>query len=149
MTLLPKITGALSLSSCIIDMHKTAVIYSARAKNKASADSVIMNSIACQKSKYISSKDAQIKNWLSRNNLFIGIEEAIGSIKGYFHGLMTAGARYLPQLVVSALTLATSFGKSDIAKKASYIGAIGIAVAHGFDFIHNTLNVGEKNNQLK
>ena len=89
------------------------------------------------------------KNWLSRNNLFIGIEETIGSIKGYFHGLITAGARYLPQLAVSALTLATSFGKSDIAKKASYIGAIGIAVAHGFDFIHNTLYVGEKNNQLK
>lgn len=149
MTFLPKIAGALSLSSCIIDMHKTGVIYSARARNKATANSVISNSIACQKTKYLSSKDTQFKNWLNRNNLFIGMEETIGSIKGYFHGIVTAGARYIPELATSVLAIATSCGKSKVAKTVSTLLTALLAVEHGSDFVRNTLNVGEKNDYLK
>ena len=105
MTIISKIAGGLSLFSCLTDAHKTGLIYANNEYAKASGDTFISCSLGAQKADKISSKDAQRKNWLLRNNFLGGINEGFAKVGGYFKGFGNSIVRYLPNIALSAVAL--------------------------------------------
>ncbi len=143
MTIISKTAGGLSLFSCLRDMHKTAVLASNNEYAKSSADTFIETSLGSQKSERVSYKDAQRKNWLLKNNFMGSINETYGRIKGYCKGLVSAGARYVPNFVFS---LGAILSKN---KVVSTVSTVALALVEGWDFIKNSSGIFERTDYLK
>ena len=143
MTLISKTTGALGLSSCIYDMHKSGVIASNRNYAKVSANSYLSNEVKSMKMDYCSFKDAQIKNWSARNNIFQPVKEFTARVTGYIGGFFTAGIRYIPNIALAAIALCCNKSKG-IANAAA--GAL--AVLEGWNFIKNTSGINKRSDYL-
>ena len=145
MTLISKTTGALSLISCIHDMHKTALISSNNAGAKASSNAKIENSIGNQKIDHLSYKDAQRKNWIARQDFFIGAKEFGARTTGYFKGLAQAGVKYIPNFILSALAIIPNKKHTIIPN----IAALGLAIVEIFDFVKNSTNISQRKDYLE
>ncbi|MBQ4647230.1 MAG: hypothetical protein IJB79_07765 [Candidatus Gastranaerophilales bacterium] len=144
MTLISKAAGALSLISCIHDIHKTALISSNKEYSKAAANSVVSLSVNHQKADNISFKDAQRKNWLSRSNYFASIKEGFAKIKGYVKGFLNTSLRYIPNFACAALALL--MGKKH--DKIANIAALGLGIIESFDFVKNSLSPQNRDDYL-
>lgn len=144
MTVPSKIAGGLSLVSSIIDIHKTAVIYSNQEYAKSASDTFVAQSIGAQKTNRLSYKDANRKNWLQKQNFTNGISETWGRVKGYFKGIAQGVVRYLPNF---ALALGAIIPKKH--KVIANLSAIGLAGLEIFDFIKNSTNIFQRNDYLK
>ena len=143
MTIISKIAGGLSLFSCLTDAHKTGLIYANNEYAKASGDTFISCSLGTQKADKISSKDAQRKNWLLRNNFLGGINEGFAKVGGYFKGFGNSIVRYLPNIALSAVALKV---KSPIVSAISTIGLAGLEL---YDFIRNSTGIFQRTDYLK
>jgi len=152
MTLISKTAGALSLSSCIIDMHKCGVISSKNSAAKTSANVLLSDSIGSQKANRISYKDATIKNFSARNNFGITIKESVAKVTGYLKGFFEAGARYIPNFALAVLALVVSGGKTDNAvarnAKIANAAALGLGIVEGYDILKNSTNFGQRTDYL-
>lgn len=145
MTIPSKAVGALSLISCIRDIHGTSMIMSRQACQKATSDTFISNSIGCQKTNELSYKDAKRKNWLSQHNFFLAPNEVFASIGGYLKGVGEGIVRYLPNLALAALSIIP--GKNH--KTLANISAAALAGLEIGDFIVNGTNATERTDYLK
>ena len=145
MTIISKTAGALSLVSCLTDMHKTALIKSNNEYAKASSDAFISNSIGTQKTNKLSYKDTERKNWLARNNFKNGPAELLGRVKGYASGFIQSGVRYLPNIGLSAVALLTSSKHKNIAN----LSALLLACLEVFDFVKNSTNIFQRTDYLE
>lgn len=149
MTIVSKAAGALSISSCLYDMHKCGVIGSNRSLAKTSANGVISNTIGCSKANRVSYKDATIKNFLMRNNIGLGVKEFGSRITGYLKGFLGAGVRYIPNFALGAVALlAKSKGTSKTADKIANLAAVGLGIVEGYDIIVNSTNFGQRTDYL-
>lgn len=158
MTMLSKTAGALSLVSCIHDIHKSALIYSNNEYAKTAANTLVSTSVNNQKADNISYKDAQRKNWLTQNNFFASYKEGFARIKGYIKGALKTSARYIPNFALIAVALLA--GKNcklvskakDPLKTAAIIAniaTVGLGIVEGADFIKNTLGANQRDDYLK
>ncbi len=143
MTIISKATAGLSIGSCIYDMHKCGVVGANRNYAKASADTFISNELNAMRTDDLSFKDSQIKNWFVRNNPFQPVSETVGRIKGYVNGFVTAGMKYIPNLIVGSVAM---FSKH---KGLANVAAGVLAVMEGWNFIKNTTGVKQRNDYLK
>lgn len=143
MTVPSKIAGGLSVISSIVDIHKTAVIYSNQEYAKSASDTFIAQSIGAQKTNKLSYKDANRKNWLQKQHFTNGICETWGRVKGYFKGLAQGIVRYLPNF---ALALGAIIPKNKVIANLSAIGLAGLEI---YDFIKNSTNIFQRNDYLK
>lgn len=143
MTIISKAAGAMSVTSCIYDMHKCGVVGANRNYAKASADTFISNEINSMRTDDLSYKNSQIKNWWARNNFFQPVNETIGRITGYVNGFVTAGTKYIPNLIAGSIAL---FSKR---KGLANIAAGALAVMEGWNFIKNTSGIKQRNDYLK
>lgn len=143
MTLISKTAAGASLLSCIVDMHKTAVISSNNAYAKASSDTFISCELGAQKANDVSYKNAQRKNWLLKNNFFGSINETAARITGYIKGLGQGVIKYLPNFILSAVAIKSKN------KKVANISAIGLGALEAFDFIKNASGIFERKDYLK
>ena len=144
MTLISKAAGGLSLASCVHDIHKTALIYSKNEYAKASANSVISNSVSNQKANSISYKDTQRKNWLAKNNFFASIKEGFASVVGYVKGIGKASVRYIPNFILASLAL--FMGKKH--DKIANIATVGLGIVEAIDFLKNSVGIGQRDDYL-
>lgn len=144
MTLISKATGALSILSCVNDIHKTALIYSKNEQAKASANVVISASVNSQKTDHISYKDSQRKNWLSQKNFFASIKEGFASVAGYIKGAAKTSVRYIPNFVLAGLAIFLNKNHN----KAANISALGLGLLEGYDFVKNSMGVGQRDDYL-
>ena len=144
MTLISKVTGGLSLISCIYDMHKCGVIGARNQYAKNSANAFISNQINCSKMNEISYKNAQIKNWQAKNNYFQPIAEFFGKVSGYIGGFVSAGIKYIPNFIASAVAISVT-KKPKIANAAAGL----LAVLEGWNFIKNVTDINQRNDYLK
>ena len=150
MTIISKTAGALSLASCMHDIHKTALINSNNAYAKASSNAVISSSIGNQKSNKISYRDAQRKNWLAQNNFSAPIKETSARIFGYITGFLKASVRYIPNFILSAIAICAKSPDSD--KKTvniANIATIALGVVEALDFIKNGTNLHQRTDYLE
>ena len=145
MTATSKTVGALSLISCLNDIHKTSLIYSQRAYQKASADTFISTSIGCQKTNTLSYKDSKRKNWLLSHNFLAAPCETIASIKGYLYGLKDGIVRYLPNLILAGLSIIPNKNHKILANAS----AAALGVIEVVDFITNATNASQRTNYLE
>ncbi len=143
MSAISKVISVLSISSAIVDIHKTALIYSKKERSKASANCVLENSIAYQKSDTFSYKDASRKNWLRDMNFLAGIKEIFGSIKGYFKGIAKTSPRYLPNFILGTIGLVSK------SKSLATVSAVGLAGLEVYDFIVHSTKLTQKTDYLK
>lgn len=143
MTAISKVAAGLSLVSCITDIHKTAKIYSNKAYQKASSDAYISSSVGNQKANKISYKDAQRKNWLMKNNFFLGTKETFAKITGYLKGFGEGCVRYLPNLALSGIALGVK--NATIAN----ISAVCLAGLEAYDFIKNSTSLFQRTDYLE
>lgn len=146
MTLISKTAGALSVMSCVHDIHKTALIYSNNEYAKTAANTMISSSIDNQKSDHISYKDAQRKNWLTQQCYFASIKEGFARVKGYIKGVFKTSLRYIPNFIAATLALALS-GNAARDRWAN-ISAVALGVIEGVDFVKNTLAVNQRDDYL-
>lgn len=160
MTIISKTAGALSLISCVHDIHKTALIYSKNEYAKTAANTLISTSVNNQKADHISYKDAQRKNWLTQQNYFASIKEGFARVKGYVKGVFKTSLRYIPNFALAAVALFA--GKNlkavqnaaDVAKATrivetvANVAAVGLGVVEGVDFVKNTLGVNQRDDYL-
>ena len=145
MPIIPKIAGATSIITSLGDIHKTALLYSKQEKNKATGNYILASSIANQKADFVSFKDAQRKNWISGQHLFVSIDEIFASAKGYFKGVIQGIERYLPKFALAILAIIPK----DKGKKLSYISTIALAGVEIWDFLKNGTGLFEKGDYLK
>ena len=145
MTLISKTAGGLAAISCIYDIHKTALIYSKNAYQKASSDSYISCSIGNQKSDTLSYRDAKNKNWMLKNNFFANIKSAFSGIAGYIKGVGEGIVRHAPSLGLSALAV----GLNKNHKTAANVSAIALAAYTAYDFVRNSTGLFQKTDYLK
>lgn len=145
MTLISKTAGALSLISCLTDMHKTALIYANNAYAKASSDTFISCSIGTQKANKVSHKDAERKNWLLRNNFFGAPKELFARIRGYLSGLAEGAVRYLPNFVLSLAAICANKNSKILAN----VSTILLAGVELYDFIKNSSNISQRTDYLE
>ena len=145
MTLISKTTGALSIASCIHDMHKTALISSDKSGEKAVSSAKIENSLGSQKTNSLSYKDAQRKNWIARQDFFVGTKEFGARITGYAKGFAQAGVRYIPNFILAALAIIPNKDH----KILPNIAALGLAIVEIIDFIKNSTNISQRKNYLE
>ncbi len=143
MTIISKTAGGASLLSNLIDIHKTAVLYSNNEYAKSSADSFISCALGSQKANRISVKDADRKNWLLQNNFLGGIQSTFGKIGGYIHGLARGIITYAPKI---ALSVSALFVKN---KKIANISAVGLAGLEAYDFVKNSTGLTQRTDYLK
>ena len=143
MTIPSKIAGGLSLASCIVDIHKTAVINANNAYAKASSDTFVSCAVGTQKTNRLSYKDAERKNWLLKNNFFGGINETLARIGGYFKGLGRGVIRYLPNFILAGLAMIPKN------KTIANISAIGLGALEAFDFVKNATSITQRTDYLK
>ena len=144
MTLISKTAGALSVISCVHDIHKTALIYSNNEYAKTAANTLISTSVNNQKADCISYKDAQRKNWLTQQNYFASIKEGFARAKGYVKGVFKSSLRYIPNFICAGFALA--LGKNH--ERAANIAAVGLGVIEGVDFVKNTLGANQRDDYL-
>jgi len=145
MTVISKVAGSLGLISSIREIHRNALIYSKLEISKASGDTFIGNSIATQKTNRLSNRDTERKRWLLKKNFWMCPNETWASIKGYVKGICDGVVTYLPQLILSGL----SIGINKNHKTLANICAAGLAIVEGIDFASNSLSIGQKNDYLK
>ena len=143
MTIPSKIAGGLSLVSCIVDIHKTAVINSNNAYAKASSDTFISCAIGSQKTNRLSYRDAARKNWLLKNNFLGGINETLARITGYVKGVGQGIIHYIPNLALTALAMIPKN------KTVANISAIGLGVLESIDFIKNATGIAQRTDYLE
>ena len=160
MTLISKSAGALSLISCVHDIHKTALIYSNNEYAKIAANNMISTSVNNQKADYVSYKDTQRKNWLTQNNYFASIKEGFARVKGYIKGVFKSSVRYIPNFALAAVALLVSKNSKFVTKAADQakatktaetianIAAVGLGVIESVDFVKNTLGVNQRDDYL-
>lgn len=144
MTTLSKTAGILSIISSIRDIHATGLIYSKNERAKATSDSFVSTAIGNEKANYISKKDTDRKNFLMRNNFFIGLKEAWGSVKGYFKGAGRALLRYLPKFILAAAAIIPKKHKT-----VANVAAIGLAGLEAADYINNGTSTTERKDYIK
>lgn len=149
MTMISKTTGAVSLLSCLFDIHKTAVVYSNRRYMEASSDAFISSSIGAQKTNKLSYKDANRKNFLHKNNFLLGLHELGGRIGGYIEGAAQGVVRYLPNFILSALAIIPKNKGSRAGKIIANLSAAGLAGLEAYDFIKNSTNLDQRTDYLK
>lgn len=145
MTLISKAAGALSVLSCVHDIHKCALIYSKNSGAEASADSVITKSVKYQKANRLSYKDTQRKNWLAQGNYFASISELLARIGGYIKGFAKTSIRYIPNFIAASVAIFANKNHPKIANSA----AVVLGIIEAFDFIKNGVGVGQRNDYLK
>lgn len=143
MTVISKGAGVLSLISCITDMHKSGVIQANNTGAKEGADSFLRQSISAQKTNYVSAKDAKRKEWVRQNSVLPSVNDTLGRIKGYFRGFVAAGARYLPNIGLSTIALASKN------KTIAGMSTVALALVHTWDFIKNSTKILEKTDYLE
>ena len=151
MTLISKATGALSLVSCVHDIHKSALIYSKNKYARVSSDSTIENSIRYQKANNLSYKDTQRKNWLDQGNFLTPIKEGFAKVTGYIEGAFKTSLRYIPNFVLATIALIagkTKDGAKDHSKLAN-LAALGLGIIEAIDFVVNGLGVNQRDDYLK
>ena len=144
MTIISKTAGAVSLVSCVHDIHKTALINSNNEYAKAASNAMISTSIGNQKADKISYKDTQRKNWLAQNNFTAPFKETYARIKGYIVGVVKGSVRYIPNFVLAAIAIGCKKSKG-VANAA----AVGLGVIEGLDFIKNSTNINQRTDYLK
>lgn len=145
MTIISKTAGVLSLISAINDIHRTSLIYSLRASQKACADTFISKSIGSQKTSSLSYKDTRRKNWFARQNFPAETNELFAGISGYLYGVKNCIGRYLPNFVLSALAIIP--GKDY--KVLANVAAAALGVIEAADFVSSTTNINERTDYLK
>ena len=100
MTAISKLAGIGGLASCLLDIHKTAMVYSKNEHAKTSANSFVSASLGCQKANDISHRDAKVKNWIfAHNDQFSVIPRVFASVKGYLGGVLHGIIRHFPTLI--------------------------------------------------
>jgi len=144
MPVIPKIAGSMSIVSSLVDIHKTAMIFSKEEKNKTMGDNVVSRSIGTQKADYVSFKDAKRKNWCNDRKLFFTLKEDFSAVKGYLKGALDGIVRYLPKI---ALSLGAIIPKKH--KYVSYISTIALAGAEIWDFLRYGTGIFERKDYLK
>ncbi len=145
MPIVPKIAGSASLISSLVDIHKTALIYSKREHNKVMGDNVVAISLGNQKADYISFKDAQRKNWFNKRGLLSSVREDFAAVKGYCKGAIQGIVRYIPKIALSALAIIPSAKH----KTLSYVSTIALAVVEAWDFVRYGSGMFEKTDYLE
>ena len=148
MTILSKTAGAVSLVSCLHDIHKTAMIGANNGYAKASGDAMVSNSVGNQKINHLSYKDAQRKNWIAKKDFMVGTREIYGRVKGYIKGALSASVRYIPNFILSAIAICCK-GNTPEGKRVGNIAALGLGIVEGIDFIRNSTNIGQRTDYLK
>lgn len=143
MTFISKVAGIASVAASIADVHKTAVIYSNRAYNQASANAVISSSLGAQKADEISFRDAERKNWVNRNQFTAGIKETCARVTGYIKGFAQGSVRYLPNFALGAAAI---FSKH---KAVASVSAVGLALVEGYNFIKNSTGIFQRTDYLE
>ena len=143
MTLISKTAGALSLASCIYDIHKTALINSKNQYAKTSANTVIENSVGYQKANRVSYKDAQRKNWLAQGNFLAPFKEFGARVGGYISGFAKASIRYIPNFVLAATALCVKKYP-----KLANVAAVGLGIVEAWDFVLNSLKLNQRDDYL-
>ena len=149
MTLISKTAGALSLSSCIIDMHKCGKLYANKSKAKASANGVIRRSISSQMIDELSYKDAQIKNWAGSSQTFLGVQEFFASVKGYTKGFLQSGVKYIPNFTLATIALLSRSKNHALPNTIANLASVALGLIHGGHFIKVATGFGEKNDFLE
>ena len=105
MTIPSKAVGAVSLFSCVRDIHKTSMIRAKQLRQKEMSDAYIATSVGCQKTNRMSYRDTERKNWFAQNNFFLGATEVLASVKGYLKGVKEGITEYAPNIVLAALSI--------------------------------------------
>ena len=144
MTIPSKLVGGLSLFSCIKDIHTTSMLMSKKEYGKASADAFLSNSVGCQKTNYLSVKDAKRKNWLLRQGIFVGINENFGGVRGYLKGVQQGIMRYLPNFILAGFSIIPKKHKVLANLSAAALGILELC-----DYFANGTNMNEKTDYLK
>lgn len=145
MTLISKTAGALSLISCVHDIHKTALINSKNEYAKTAANRLVSSSVNNQKADNVSYKDTQRKNWLTQHDYFASFAEGYARIKGYVVGAFKTSVRYIPNFVCAAFAIALNNSHN----RAANIAAVGLGVIEGVDFVKNTLGANQRDDYLE
>ena len=160
MTIISKTAGALSLVSCVHDMHKTALIYSNNEYAKTAANALISTSVNNQKANNLSYKDTQRKNWLTQQNYFASLKEGFARVSGYVKGFLKTSVRYIPNFALAIVALAAgrncgtttratgSMGATRTADTIANLAAVGLGIVEAIDFTKNTLGFRQRDDYL-
>ena len=143
---IPKAAGALSLASCLYDIHKSAVISSNNNYARVSSSMVIRDSIGSQKTNHLSWKDSKRKEWLANSQFFYSTRELFARIGGYIKGFVKATVRYIPKIVLAGVAIFAGKGMNE---KVANFATIGLGIAEAWDFIKNSTNITQRTDYIK